>query len=130
MRVLRMIWAALLGWMVDYLLTSIFVGLAFAIIGLQSTDELNFAQPMHILVGLGLPVLMTMIGGGVAGATAPLDPTPAGALVGGIGLLMMSTGGIDMESRHALAFIIAQCVAVVGAAITATLVAHRQQRRI
>jgi hypothetical protein len=130
MRGLRLVWAALAGWMVDSLLTTFIVGGGYALAGIDQPSDLNFTQPVHILVGLILPVVMTMIGGGVAGAMAPLDPTPAGALVGGIGLLMMAAGEIDMDQPHALAFIIAQCVAVFGAAAVATIVAHRRRSRI
>ena len=129
MRGLRMVWAALTGWMVDYLLSYFIVGGGYALAGINLPSDLNFAQPVHILVGLILPVAMTMIGGGVAGAMAPLDPTNAGALVGGIGLIDMAAGGMQ-DQPHALAFIIAQCVAVFGAAAVATIVAHRRRSRI
>ncbi len=130
MRGLRLVWAALTGWMVDYFLSYFIVGGGYALAGISISDDLNFTQPVHVLVGLVLPVVMTMIGGGLAGAMAPLDPTPAGALVGGIGLITMATGALDLDDPHALAFIIAQCVAVIGAAAVATLVAYRRRSRI
>jgi len=130
MRALRMVWAALVGYTVDYFLSIIFVSAGYALANIATPDDLTFAQPIHVMVGLVLPVLMTMVGGGVAGRLAPLDPTPAGALVGGIGLIEMATGMLDIGGPHALAFIIAQCVAVVGAAAVATFVAYRRRSRI
>ncbi len=130
MRGLRMVWAALTGWMVDYLLSFFIVNGGYALAGIKLSTDLNLTQPVHVLVALILPVALTLVGGGVAGALAPLDPTPAGALVGGMGLLFMATGALDLDDPHALAFIIAQCVAVIGAAAAATIVAHRRRSRI
>lgn len=128
MRGLRMIWAALTGWMIDYMLTFFVVGSGYAVAGITTNNDLDFSRPVHVLLGLILPVLMTLIGGGVAGAIAPQDATPAGALVGGIGLLMML--GMDMSAKYTLATIIAQCVAVAGGAGVATLVARRQRKQV
>ena len=127
MRGLRMVWAALTGYIVDVFLSSLIVGGGYALANIAAPGDINFTQPVHVLVGLVLPVLMTMVGGGVAGALAPLDPTPAGALVGGLGLITMAAEGSDMYKPHALVFIIAQCVAVFGAAAVATLVARRRR---
>ncbi len=130
MRGLRMVWAALTGWTVDYFLSFFVVGGGYALAGIKLPTDLNLTQPVHVLVALILPVAMTLVGGGVAGALAPLDPTPAGALVGGMSLLFMAAGDLDLDDPHALAFIIAQCVAVIGAAAVATIVAHRRRSRI
>lgn len=130
MRGLRIVWAGLVGWMVDNLLTTFIVGGGMALANINQTAELDFTRPLHIILGLVLPILMTVIGGGVAGAVAPEDPTPAGALVGGIGLIMMSVEGLDMTAKHSLTFVLAQCGGVVGAAIAATVVAARRRSRI
>jgi hypothetical protein len=130
MRGLQLLWAATVGWMVDTLLTELFVRGGLALAGITTTELLDFSRPLHILLGLALPILMTAIGGGVAGWIAPEDATPAGALVGGLGLITMLAYGIDPTARHTLAFIIAQCIAVVIAALTANGVAARRRSRI
>jgi len=130
MRGLQLFWAATVGWMVDTLLTTLIVGGGMALAGITRTESLDFSQPLHILLGLALPVLMTAIGGGVAGWITPEDATPAGALVGGLGLISMLADGVDPERRHMLAFIIAQCVAVFVAALTANAGAARRRSRI
>jgi hypothetical protein len=130
MRGLQLLWAGIVGWMVDTLLTMLIVGGGMALAGIDTTDSLDFSRPVHILLGLVLPIMMTAIGGGVAGAIIPEDATPAGALVGGIGLLTMLMDGIDPDARHTLTFIIAQCLAVFAAALSANLVAARRRSRI
>lgn len=130
MRGLQLFWAATVGWMVDTLLTELIVGGGLALAGITTIELLDFSRPLHILLGLALPIVMTAIGGGIAGWIASEDATPAGALVGGLGLISMLASGIDPEARHTLAFIIAQCIAVVVAALTANGVAARRRSRI
>jgi hypothetical protein len=130
MRGLQLLWAATVGWVVDTMLTILIVDGGMALAGIDTIDVLDFSRPLHILLGLALPILMTAIGGGIAGWIAPEDATPAGALVGGIGLILMLAAGIRPEERHTLAFIIAQCIAVVLAALTANLGAARRRSRI
>jgi hypothetical protein len=130
MRGLHLFWAATVGWVVDTLLTELIVGGGMALAGIETLESLDFSRPLHILLGLVLPVLMTAIGGGVAGWIVPEDATPAGALVGGIGLITMLAGGVDPEVRHMLTFIIAQCSAVFVAALAANMAAARRRSRI
>ncbi len=128
MRGLRLVWASIVGWFVDTLLTLLIVGTLFAILHIESDKELVFSNPWHVIVGIILPVLMTVIGGGVAGALASDDAFEAGALVGGWGLVLLLLDGVDQTDRYGLVWIVAQCVAVVAAGLAATLVARWRRR--
>lgn len=130
MRTLRMIWAGLLGYLVDLILSNLAVGLAWSAAGIGTYNDLRWSNPVHIIVGLVLPVLMTIVGGGVAGFAAPLDAVHAGALVGGLGLLSMAVSPETFTpGSHTLALIIAQSVATVLAMFGARIGAHWRKQR-
>ncbi|GIV97720.1 MAG: hypothetical protein KatS3mg057_2377 [Herpetosiphonaceae bacterium] len=120
--------AGLIGFWIDITLTILISTVGFALLGISTPEQLQFSNPAHILVGLVLPAMMTMIGGAVAGALAMLNPQPAGALVGGFGLFLDLLMGSDPGAPHALTFLIAQCVATVLAALSATFAARYRLR--
>lgn len=124
MRTFRMIWASAAGWMTDYFLTMLIVPLGYAALSIDTPNDIQLTNPLHIVVALILPALMTMIGGGVAGRLALENPTPAGALVGGWGLLMLFDTPLE-QNNFSLAMLITQCVATIGAALVATYIAKR-----
>ncbi|HEY1013910.1 MAG TPA: hypothetical protein VGE07_14460 [Herpetosiphonaceae bacterium] len=135
MRGFRVLWAGATGYALDSLILSPFLvfGTSWPLAGLDNFADLNFSNPIHVLVGLILPVLMTVISGGVAGAMAPEDPRDAGALVGGFGLGVMAlaslSDGFADYGPYALAFIIGQCVGTVLAAVAAVMVANYRRRQ-
>ncbi|ABX05732.1 MAG TPA: hypothetical protein DEF47_05665 [Herpetosiphon sp.] len=124
MRTFRMIWASAAGWMVDYFLTMLIVPLGYAALDISTISDIQLNNPLHIVVALILPALMTTIGGGVAGRLSLENPTPAGALVGGWGLLMLFDSPLEQNS-FTLAMLITQCVATLGAALAANYIAKR-----
>ena len=128
MRGLRLVWAALIGWWVDMVLTLLVVGTLDAIADI-TTQTLTLSDPLHVFIRVIIPIFMTMVGGGVAGRLMSTDAAAAGALVGGIGLLLMLDTGVDHADPYALVWIVAQCVAVVAAAGTALLVARRYTQK-
>ncbi|MBP8252954.1 MAG: hypothetical protein KAX40_11370, partial [Herpetosiphon sp.] len=128
MRDLHMLWAGLVGFLVDNLLSMILVPIGFFMANIDDQLKLDLTKPVHVLVALVVPSLMTLIGGGVAGYIAPNDARPAGAIVGGIGILML-TISMDTSVPYMLQYSIAQCVATIGAMIVADIVAQRKLRR-
>lgn len=131
MRGFRVLWAGVAGFLLDSMILTQFlvIGVSWPLARLDNYTDLSFSNPIHILVGLILPVLMTVIGGGVAGAIAPEDARDAGALVGGLGLLMMATGDLSFYRQHVLAMIVSQCVATALAAVAAVMVANYRRRQ-
>ena len=129
MRLLRILLAGVSGFLVDSFLTSMVLVIGVPFLGLQDANQmqLDFDHPAQLVVLLILPMLMTVIGGALAGALAPLDAQPAGALVGGLGLIELAILGTG-QSTNDLVGIIGQCVATILAAVAAVLMARYRMR--
>jgi hypothetical protein len=130
MRFVRILLAGYFGYCVDLVLTLILIYAGMAVMGIHVDDpaRLPLNGPANIVLLVILPVLSTVVGGAVAGLVAPADPQPAGALVGGIGLIDWAVRGPDYSNPSEGTMIILQCVATLLAVFSAVLVARYRTR--
>jgi hypothetical protein len=134
MRSVRILMAGFFGFFLDTFLSSLVYGIGLPVLGLGPEDyaklQLGFSNPNvpHLLVGLLLPMLSTVIGGAAAGVLSPTEPQPAGALVGGLALIFMALGAFDSSHPYGGTLILMQCLATVLGALSATLAVRYRAR--
>lgn len=132
MRTVWMFGAGLMGWMVDSILTSILSPGMQLLLNLDA-QYFNLSDPKFWLAHIIIPMLCTVIGGGVAGRIAPHDAAPGGALVGGVGILLLLLyvveGPVTEPAHQIQVYAMAQVAATALAMVSAMLVARRYVQR-